>query len=272
MFTFEKNKSDSGKQVATAKWCDYLFTVYPFSDVALDIENNNFKGIFILAGKTQLYGDWVPYFIDFCPSNFGSEAMKDAKKLGATHVHILTFRSDKSESITEELIKEYQLLYFNIIGKHQPELNKQEKFKLTGKLEMTTEDFIPSELNELKAKLELLYTYQAHYLGLIKEYKEEIKFSNALQEDLRRERSQFFTQTLKDVVQTMNAAEVDKNVSNKWIEELVSTYTKSLDLSSDLAKTHVIDILGMLTNEAKNAAVSGQLDKIKKADSKNSNE
>ena len=49
-------------------------------------------------------------------------------------------------------------------------------------------------------KLELLYEYEKHYLELIKGYKEEIKFASALQEDLRRERSQFFTQTLKEVI------------------------------------------------------------------------
>jgi hypothetical protein len=126
---------------------------------------------------------------------------------------------------------------------------------------------ISGQLSETKNKLELLYQYEKHYLGLIKEYKEEIKFANTLQEDLRRERTLFFTQTLKDVIQTMKIAEVDNGVSAQWIQELVASYTKSIDLSSDLAKTHVIEILSILTAETKREAADAQLDTIsKKAD------
>jgi hypothetical protein len=119
---------------------------------------------------------------------------------------------------------------------------------------------MPNELLETEAKLELLYQYERHYLDLIKEYKEEIKFANTLQEDLRRERSQFFTQTLKDVVQTMKNAEVDKNVAAQWLEDLVSSYSKSIDLSSDLAKTHVVQVLSIFKEEAKQEITKAKLD------------
>ncbi len=134
---------------------------------------------------------------------------------------------------------------------------------------MPNDTEITEQLSETKAKLELLYQYEKHYLELIKEYKEEIKFANSLQEDLRRERSQFFTQTLKDVIQTMKTAEVDKAVSAQWIQELVASYTKSIDLSADLAKTHVIEILSLLTSDTKREAAVAQLDSIgKKTDVK----
>ncbi len=134
---------------------------------------------------------------------------------------------------------------------------------------MPNDTEITEQLSETKAKLELLYQYEKHYLELIKEYKEEIKFANSLQEDLRRERSQFFTQTLKDVIQTMKTAEVDKAVSAQWIQELVASYTKSIDLSGDLAKTHVIEILSLLTSDTKREAAEAQLDSIgKKTDVK----
>jgi hypothetical protein len=122
---------------------------------------------------------------------------------------------------------------------------------------------MPNELLETEAKLELLYQYERHYLDLIKEYKEEIKFANTLQEDLRRERSQFFTQTLKDVVQTMKNAEVDKNVAAQWLEDLVSSYSKSIDLSSDLAKTHVVQVLSIFKEEAKQEITKAKLDSQK---------
>jgi hypothetical protein len=120
----------------------------------------------------------------------------------------------------------------------------------------------PEGLLETKSKLELLYQYEKHYLELIKEYKEEIKFATALQEDLRRERSQFFTHTLREVAQTLHSQEIDKKVSALWIEELVASYTKSLDLSSDLAKTHVIQVLGIFREEAKKEVSTAELDKI----------
>lgn len=127
----------------------------------------------------------------------------------------------------------------------------------------------PEYLNETKSKLELLYQYEKHYLELVKSYKEEIKFANTLQEDLRRERSQFFTQTLKEVIQTMKGAEIEKNISAKWIQDLVESYTKSIDLSSDLAKTHVIEILSILTAETKREASDAKLDIIStKSDAK----
>jgi hypothetical protein len=120
----------------------------------------------------------------------------------------------------------------------------------------------PEGLVETKAKLELFYQYEKHYLDLIKEYKEEIKFAASLQEDLRRERSQFFTQTLKDVIQTMKTAEVDKTVSAQWVEDLVASYTKSLDLSSDLAKTHVVEVLSIFKEETKQEVSKAKLDNI----------
>lgn len=84
-----------------------------------------------------------------------------------------------------------------------------------------------------------------------------------MQEDLRRERSQFFTQTLREVVQTLQVQEIDKTVASRWIEELVSSYTKSIDLSSDLAKTHVVQVLSLFKEEAKREVSKAKLDDFK---------
>lgn len=121
---------------------------------------------------------------------------------------------------------------------------------------------VAEDLNDTKAKLELLFQYEKHYLEMIKGYKEEIKFAASLQEDLRRERSQFFTQTLREVIQTLQTQEIDKKVASQWIEELVASYTKSIDLSSDLAKTHVVQVLNIFKEEAKQEVSKAKLDNI----------
>lgn len=132
----------------------------------------------------------------------------------------------------------------------------------TTSTEKTMSATVAEELNDTKAKLELLFQYEKHYLEMIKGYKEEIKFAASLQEDLRRERSQFFTQTLREVVQTLQTQEIDKKVASQWIEELVASYTKSIDLSSDLAKTHVVQVLSIFKEEAKQEVSKAKLDNI----------
>lgn len=102
-----------------------------------------------------------------------------------------------------------------------------------------------------KENLEVLYEYEEHYLNLIKEHKDEIKFVSAMQEDLRKERSKFFAETLKEVSNTLQETKLDANVTNGWIIDLVKSYTKSLDLSSDMAKEETMGILGGLKQETK---------------------
>lgn len=140
------------------------------------------------------------------------------------------------------------------------ELDNQHQINNNETLDKQTK--MSEELFETKSKLDLLYQYEKHYLELIKEYKEEIKFASSLQEDLRRERSQFFTQTLREVVQTLQAQEIDKKVASQWIEELVASYTKSIDLSSDLAKTHVVQVLSIFKEEAKQEVSKAKLDNL----------
>jgi hypothetical protein len=130
----------------------------------------------------------------------------------------------------------------------------QEKF-LTEIVTTFSKTNINSEkksVNNYENKLKILYEYEKHYLELVKEYKEEIKFINTNQEDLRRERAEFFTQDLKLVSQSLSEAQVDKNVSSKWIENLVESYTNSLDASNDLIKINVVEKLNELKKECKN--------------------
>ncbi|UOO13159.1 MULTISPECIES: hypothetical protein [unclassified Synechocystis] len=100
-------------------------------------------------------------------------------------------------------------------------------------------------------RLSILYEYEKHYLELLQQHKDEIKFANSIQEDLRRERSQFFTYGLREVCETLKNSGVDADIASAWIQELVKSYTKSLDVSSELAANQVIDTIGILKSEAK---------------------
>lgn len=124
-------------------------------------------------------------------------------------------------------------------------INKQ----LTEALKKELGSYVNLEL--LKTKLDVLYNFEKNYLELVKEYKEEIKFASTLQEDLRKERSKFFSETLKEVSETLTASQVDGEVASKWLAELVDSYTKSLDLSSGLIEEHTLDMIGKIRQEAK---------------------
>jgi hypothetical protein len=235
-------------------WFGYIFTVLTMEEAC----KRSDAGVFIFATelKEKESVSWMPCFISET-NNFKNLQSNpwwlEAQKIGgATHVHILCVTEEKHR-------KFYAQSVINSFGYgHIPFINK-----LIQSEEQPFPSLPPSTLSifgETNSKLELLYQYEKHYLELIKDYKEEIKFANALQEDLRRERSHFFAQTLKDVIQTMKSEEIDKNVSATWIQELVASYTKSIDLSSDLAKTHVIEILSILTEEAKREASKAKLD------------
>ncbi|MEA3543935.1 MAG: nickel transporter [Thermodesulfobacteriota bacterium] len=106
-------------------------------------------------------------------------------------------------------------------------------------------------LATLQEKLKVLYEYEKNYLGLLKEYKEEIKFAANIQEDLRKERTKFFSEALKEVSETLKESQVDSKVASIWIKELVTSYTKSLDLSSGLIEEQALDMIGEIRQEAK---------------------
>ena len=111
-----------------------------------------------------------------------------------------------------------------------------------------------TSLTGLQEKLSILYEYEKNYLGLIKEFKEEIKFAASLQEDLRKERAKFFSDSLKEVSETLKSAQVDDAVSSVWMQELVASYTKSLDLSNGLIEEHTLDTIGEIRREARKSA------------------
>lgn len=107
-------------------------------------------------------------------------------------------------------------------------------------------------LTYMKNKLDLLFEYEKHYLSLIKEFKEEIKFATSLQEDLRKERANFFSATLREVYATLQATKVGPEMESLWLERLVSSYTESLDLSAELAKENTLSRVSELKEDSIN--------------------
>lgn len=249
------------------KWGDLSFDVRTINEA----QKSTNGGIFIFAGKTKNLWEsyWNAYLIEETENFqtlFYHNKWEDAQKLGATYVHIRVEGIKDRKIHVKQLVEQYKPTINNIIQSMPMEATMSEKPKVEENVNDEHDEHeveMPDELAETEAKLELLYQYERHYLELIKEYKEEIKFANTLQEDLRRERSQFFTQTLKEIVQTMKGAEVDKNVAAQWLEDLVSSYSKSIDLSSDLAKTHVIQVLSIFKEEAKQEVAKAKLDSLK---------
>ncbi|MBD2233741.1 nickel transporter [Phormidium tenue FACHB-1052] len=106
-------------------------------------------------------------------------------------------------------------------------------------------------LATLQEKLSILYEYEKNYLELIKNYKEEIKFATSLQEEVRKERTKFFAESLKEVSETLSTSQVDNKVASVWIKELVESYTRSLDLSASLIEENTLDMVSEIKQEAR---------------------
>lgn len=109
---------------------------------------------------------------------------------------------------------------------------------------------------ELDAKLRRFFEMERQCLQTVKEFKEEIKFMQSAQEDIRRERAQFFSSTLRDVSQNLSQAQVDSSVASRWLQELVNSYTQSLNLSDGLVRSSSIDLIGEIRSKAAAAATA----------------
>ncbi len=138
------------------------------------------------------------------------------------------------------------------------EMDENAKKLFLNHLEATLNEKV--NLDNLKTRLDILYTYEKNYLELVKEYKEEIKFASAMQEDLRKERAKFFAETLKEVSGTLKNSQVDSEVASRWVKELVNSYTKSLDLSSGLIEEDTLDMIGKIRTESKKEVKKSELD------------
>lgn len=106
--------------------------------------------------------------------------------------------------------------------------------------------------NPLKKKLNTLYEHEKHLFTILKDYKEEIKFAVNLQEDIRREEAKFFSATLKEVCDSLRDEQINKECAEKWIEDLVASYTSSLKLSYQLTDENIMTSIGNIKEEINN--------------------
>lgn len=109
---------------------------------------------------------------------------------------------------------------------------------------------IVNNLSVVNEELKMLFSYQENYLKLIREFKEEIKFLNTTQEDLRKERSKFFSQTLQEVNESLKNSSIDEKTSQVWIQQLVDSYSKSINTSSNLVSSEVTNTVEKMRNKS----------------------
>ena len=128
------------------------------------------------------------------------------------------------------------------------QIDDQAKMALIRTILLNVKEF--NSTSHIQKRLDILYQHEKNYLSLIKEFKEEIKFIGSMQEELRKERSRFFSDTLKEVTKALDDAKVTDEVASQWLQELVGTYTRSLDLSSGLIEEHTADTIGEIREHA----------------------
>ncbi len=160
---------------------------------------------------------------------------------------------------TNEALQKFPTVVQEILKAKLTEVISQLPEEEQKKILSSASDFTISATNEivekveapmLEKKLQTLYDHEKHYLDILKEYKEEIKFAASLQADIRKEESMFFSSTLRDVCNSLKETKIKEEYQSQWIYDLVTSYTSSLKLSSKLAEEHVINLLGEIQKEA----------------------
>lgn len=98
-------------------------------------------------------------------------------------------------------------------------------------------------LENLKQRLAVFHEFEKNYLELVRDFKEEIKFAANLQEEIRKERAKFFSDTLAEVSETLSSAQVEESTAQTWLRDLVDSYTKSLNLSENLVEEKALETI-----------------------------
>lgn len=164
--------------------------------------------------------------------------------------------SSNTSSSNNEMMEEIKRLIKTEFEKSIKSICSEEEFKKVPNLSEGYSEFVAKVVTEKvenpmrDKKLSILYNHEKHFLDILKDYKEEIKFAASLQAEIRKEESVFFSSTLKEVCNSLKETQVDPKFQVKWIFDLVSSYTSSLRLSSKLADEHVIKLLGEIQKEA----------------------
>lgn len=89
-------------------------------------------------------------------------------------------------------------------------------------------------------KLDTLVAYEEHYMRLLYNYKAEISEIEKMMEQLRLERTEFYTSKLPEIEKTIMEDEVlSEEAKTKWIMELRANVEKSFAISESLILHYV---------------------------------
>src|SRR5689334_15824214 len=106
------------------------------------------------------------------------------------------------------------------------------------------ENFYEGVGDHSDTRLRKLLAHEKHCLEVVKQYKDEIKFMYSIQEEIRKEKAQFFSVTLREVSNNLANSPIESNVASQWLQELIRSYMQSLALSDSLVKTDTFDMIG----------------------------
>ena len=91
-----------------------------------------------------------------------------------------------------------------------------------------------------RADFDDISAYEEHYMKLLKKYQPEIQRIEEMMQNLRRERQEFYTQTLPAVKKSMDEDYVLSNeCKEQWIQELQENMEKSFPISESLIQHYV---------------------------------
>lgn len=100
--------------------------------------------------------------------------------------------------------------------------------------EETRENELAKKAAELTEQKEQKKHEYASQLELVEKYKDTLMFLESVQEKIRKEREQFYNEKIKLVTVNLKETGLDSIITTKWIEDLVSNYSKSLDISNEI--------------------------------------
>ena len=148
----------------------------------------------------------------------------------------------------------YEALLFNLLEKIKVvdgNINLEASKGAVNDFQKELQKNLEEDFRIKQGELQILHSFEKQNLDLLKEYKEEIKFLYSSQEELRKERANFFATTLKEIIATLRNEEVDSKIASVWLNALVESYTKSLDLSEKFAQEGITNLMEDLRKKRK---------------------
>lgn len=100
--------------------------------------------------------------------------------------------------------------------------------------EENRENELAKKAAELAVQEEQKKREYASQLELVEKYKDTLIFLESVQEKIRKEREQFYNEKIKLITVNLKETGLDSVITQKWIEDLVSNYSKSLDISNEI--------------------------------------